>query len=273
MREARREAAGTCPERRRRDAESRRRAIASVKSKGCVTERPLFENFRKTSLGGGRGCEGPAAQDQTTEESTMNLEAVRKQLKRLKLSTAARAMEEVLGRYQQAVDLAWVSELLERELDARQERALQRRIQRADFPEVTTLEAFDWKFNTKIDRAKVEDLARLEFVRDNRIGLFLGAAGLGKTQLALAIGVLAAKGGYRVFCASVKKLTQLIQVAKLKNTLDVLFKKILSSKLWIIDDWGVVSMNREIAEEVFDLFDRRKYSSAMLLTSNRDVEE
>ena len=47
----------------------------------------------------------------------------------------------------------------------------------------------------------------------------------------------------------------------------------LSSKLWIIDDWGVVSMKREIAEEVFDLFDRRKYSSAMLLTSNREVEE
>jgi DNA replication protein DnaC len=47
----------------------------------------------------------------------------------------------------------------------------------------------------------------------------------------------------------------------------------LSSQLWIIDDWGVLSMSREIAEEVFDLFDRREYSSAMLLTSNRDVEE
>src|SRR3989338_3049295 len=46
-----------------------------------------------------------------------------------------------------------------------------------------------------------------------------------------------------------------------------------SCKVWIIDDWGVISMSREIAEEVFDLFDRRKYSSAMVLTSNRDIEE
>jgi len=38
-----------------------------------------------------------------------------------------------------------------------------------------------------------------------------------------------------------------------KNNLDVLFKKILSSKLWILDDWGVTTMSREIAEEVFDL--------------------
>jgi DNA replication protein DnaC len=120
---------------------------------------------------------------------------VRKQLTMLKLSRAAREREEVLGRYQQAVDRAWVSELLERDLDARQERALPRRIQPADFPEVTTLEAFDWKFNTKIDRAKVEARAKLEFVRDSRIGLFPGAAGLGKTHLARAIGVLAAKEG------------------------------------------------------------------------------
>ena len=51
------------------------------------------------------------------------------------------------------------------------------------------------------------------------------------------------------------------------------FKKVLSAKLWIIDDWGVVSMGREVAEEVFDLLDRRKHQAAMILTSNRDVSE
>ena len=50
-------------------------------------------------------------------------------------------------------------------------------------------------------------------------------------------------------------------------------KRILSSNLWILDDWGVVSLNREVSEEVFDLLDRRKYSTAMILTSNRDINE
>ena len=203
----------------------------------------------------------------------MNVEGIRQQLKALKLPTAAGELEAVLHQHKQAVDLGWASELLSREIDARRERALQRRIERADFPEITTLESFDWKFNPKIDRAKIEELATLDFVRDNRIGLFLGAAGLGKTHFALAIGVLAARAGHRVFCASTKKLIQLIDIAKQTNTLDELFKQMLSAKLWIIDDWGVVSMKLEIAEEIFDLFDRRKYSSAMLLTSNREVEE
>jgi len=203
----------------------------------------------------------------------MNLETIRSQLRTLKLQTAAREIEEVLSRHKRAVELSWVSELLEREIDARKQRALERRIKRAAFPEVTSLESFDWKFNPKIDQSKIQELTSLGFIHEHRIALFLGPSGLGKTHLALAIGVLAAKEGYRVYCASTKRLVEQIHLAKVRNQLDLLFKKMLSSKLWILDDWGVISMSREIAEEVFDLFDRRKYSSAMVLTSNREIEE
>lgn len=58
-----------------------------------------------------------------------------------------------------------------------------------------------------------------------------------------------------------------------KHAGDLVFKQILGSKFWILDDWGVVSMPRDVSEEIFDLFDRRKHNSAMLLTSNRDVNE
>lgn len=203
----------------------------------------------------------------------MNIEAVRTQLRSLKLSTAARELDEVAAKHKAAVSLHWVSELLEREIDTRKENGLRKRIERADFPELRTLEEFDWKFNPKIDKEKIEELAQLEFIRNNRIALFLGRPGTGKTHLALAVGLLAVKTGLRVYCTSAKSLAYEITLARAKNSLDVLFKKILSSDLWIVDNWGVVSMSREIAEEVFDLFDRRKYNSAMILTSNRDLKE
>lgn len=79
--------------------------------------------------------------------------------------------------------------------------------------------------------------------------------------------------GHKVYWTSAKKLQADIFEARAKNNLDILFKKILSAKLWIYDDFGVVSYPREIAEEVFDLLDRRKHSSAMILTSNREVKE
>ena len=203
----------------------------------------------------------------------MNVETVQTQLRKLRLATAANELHEVLARRKKAVSLGWASDLLERELDAREERGIQRRIQRAGFPEATSLEAFDWRFNPKIDRDKIESLASLEFVKTQGIALLLGPPGVGKTHVAAAIGVRAAREGYRVYCASAKQLIRRIMVAKAKNALDVLFKKLLSSQLWIIDDWGVVTMGRDIAEEIFDLLDRRRYSAAMILTSNRDVKE
>lgn len=77
--------------------------------------------------------------------------------------------------------------------------------------------------------------------------------------------VRAVHRGYRVYCSSVKRLSSQIALARARNSLDVLFKRILSARLWILDDWGVVSMKSEISEEVFDLLDRRKHSAALAL--------
>lgn len=203
----------------------------------------------------------------------MNIETVRNQLKSLKLTTCWNELEEVLSKHKKAVDLSWISDLFEREIDARKERALSSRIKRASFPEITSIENFDWNFNPKIDKTKIKTLSNLNFIKENQISLFLGQPGTGKTHIALAIGVLAATKGYRVYCTSLKRLNSDILQSKQKNNLNILFKKILSAKLWIFDDWGVTTMSREISEEVFDLLDRRKYSSAMILTSNRAIDE
>ena len=125
----------------------------------------------------------------------MELQTVQNQLKRLRLSTAASELEEVISRNKKAANLSWVSELLEREIDARAESTLNRRMKAAKFPEITTLEAFDFGFNTSIDEEKIRQLSQLSFIQRNGIALFLGNPGTGKTHIAIAIGALAAHSG------------------------------------------------------------------------------
>lgn len=203
----------------------------------------------------------------------MNTEVLKAQLKELRLKTAAATIEKLLSEHKKPLPLDWLSTLFAHEIDARRERAIAARLKRANFPEITSLEAFDWDFNPDIDRAAIEQLATLSFIDHNQIALFLGKPGTGKTHLALAIGLRAVHAGHRVFCSSVKRLSAQIALARSRNAMDILFKRILGARLWILDDWGVVSMKPEIAEEVFDLLDRRKHSSALILTSNRDVDE
>jgi DNA replication protein DnaC len=203
----------------------------------------------------------------------MNLQTIKQQLNFLKLNTASNEIDQVLQAQKKSICLSWLGELLERELDSRKEKAIEKRIKKAKFPEITTIESFDFNFNKSINKQKILNLASLEFIKNNQIALFLGEPGTGKTHIALALGVLAAKDGYRVYCTSVKRLSKDIINARAKHSLDILFKRILSCKLWILDDWGVISMDRDVAEEVFDLLDRRKQASALILTSNRAVEE
>ena len=203
----------------------------------------------------------------------MTIDVIREQFKQLRLPVASAELEVVLKGRTGSTDIKWLSELLSIELGARSDNAIERRIKRADFPERRSFEQFNWEFNKKLPRQEIESLKSLEFIERNEIALFLGGTGTGKTHLAIALGMSAAQAGHSVFCTSVKRLGTKIRKARERNTLDVLFKQILTSKLWILDDWGVVSMPRDVSEEVFDLFDRRKHNSAMILTSNRDVEE
>jgi DNA replication protein DnaC len=201
------------------------------------------------------------------------LETVKEQLKSLRLPTAQKEIEDVLTRHKKAASLPWVAELLNREIDARKESSLRARLKAARFPIATTLESFDFSFNPAVDEEGIRELATLKFIDDNRMALFLGPPGTGKTHTAIAIGVLAVRAGHRVFWSSAKRLGTMILEAKMRNTLNELYRKILQARLWIIDDWGIISLRREVAEEVFDLIDRRKYASAMILTSNRDIAE
>jgi DNA replication protein DnaC len=207
------------------------------------------------------------------KEKKMELQTIRNQLNQLRLPKAARDIEAIISKQKKAVSLGWVSELLEAEIDERKVKGLNARIKVAKFPEIRTWETFDFSFNRSLDEDGLVQLKSLDFIKNNQIVQFLGSPGTGKTHLATAIGVLAAHQGYRVYWCSAKRLQRQIVEAKLRNNLDALFKKILSAKLWIYDDFGVVTYTREVAEEVFDLLDRRKHSSALILTSNRDISE
>jgi len=128
----------------------------------------------------------------------MNFETIKQQLKQLRLSHAAREIDSVVEKHPKAVQLTWVTELLEREIDARKENMIRLRIKKAGFPELTCLENFDWTFNPEIGEARIRELAELKFIDENLIALFLGPPGVGKTHLALAIGVLATQRGHSV---------------------------------------------------------------------------
>lgn len=109
----------------------------------------------------------------------MTVDVIRDQLKKLHLPAASLELENIIQRRKKSTDVQWLSELLTVELDVRHENAIERRMKRADFPERRSFEQFDWDFNKKIPREKIESLMDLKFIERNEIALFLGSPGTG----------------------------------------------------------------------------------------------
>lgn len=94
-----------------------------------------------------------------------------------------------------------VAEMTQAEVAARRERIMRQRIRSSGFPYVKTLANFDWSFQPSVPRAKVEELATLRFMDGAENVLLVGSPGVGKTHLAVAIGIEAVKAGREVrFC-------------------------------------------------------------------------
>ena len=131
----------------------------------------------------------------------MTIDVIRDQLKQLRMPAASAEIEGLVQKGKRSQDLKWLSELLSTELDARADNAAEKRIKKAEFPERRSFEQFNWDFNKKLPREKIEDLKDLKFIENNEIALFLGSPGTGKSHLAIALGMSAAQSGHSVCLA------------------------------------------------------------------------
>jgi DNA replication protein DnaC len=134
------------------------------------------------------------------------------QLRTLRLGGFAETLELRLTQTQKddLSPLAFLTLVVQDEIERREAKKLAVRIQKASFEEEKTLEGFDFAFNTKIKRGVVTDLATCLFMEKREHLLIYGPAGVGKSHIAQAIGHEACRRGYSVlFIKAVRMLRHL----------------------------------------------------------------
>lgn len=186
---------------------------------------------------------------------------------------------EVLGdRLASAVksDLAphrFLDQLLAAEIAHRDERRVRTSLRLSGLPTDQTLENFDWSFQPGIDRKRIETLATCSFVREHEVVLFQGPPGVGKTHLAIALGIKAVTAGFGV---NFYRLDDLL--ALLKRDADIpprrlKGKKYMSTSLLIIDEIGFQELSRPEAALLFRLVSCRYQKGSTIITTNKSVKD
>jgi len=115
---------------------------------------------------------------------------------------------------------SFLAQALTIEWQGRHQRGIEARLRQARFPCVKTLEQFDFDFQPSLDRRQVRELAGVSFVERSHNVVILGPPGVGKTHVAVALGVKAVEAGYSVLFLTLESLMTRLVKAQSENRLE-----------------------------------------------------
>lgn len=163
----------------------------------------------------------------------------------------------------------FLTEALRTEWQGRFQRGIETRLRQSRFPWNKTLEQFDFDFQPSLDKRQVRELAGLSFVERAHNVVILGPPGVGKTHLAVALGVKAVEAGYSVLFHTLESLMTRLNRAQHENRLDATLKQLTYPKLLILDELGYLPLTHHEASLFFRLVVRRYERGSLIVTSNK----
>ncbi|MFM2153713.1 MAG: IS21-like element helper ATPase IstB [Pseudomonadota bacterium] len=168
-------------------------------------------------------------------------------------------------------------ELLERvarlEADDRSHRSLERRTKRSRLGRFKPMADFDWTWPKQIDRTRVEQLLRLDFLREARNVALLAAAGLGKSMIAQNLAHEALRAGHTVVFATASQLLFDLSSRDSSAALDRRLRRYARAGLLVIDELGYLSYDSRSADLLFQLINLRYEKRSTVITSNLAFSE
>lgn len=190
----------------------------------------------------------------------------------LGLHRTASTCEEIISR---ATSEKWsysdfLSEILSQEMADKAEKRQAMLMRLAHFPYVKTLKSFDFSFNPEIDPRMIRQLGQLRFLHEKENVLLMGPPGVGKTHIAIALGVEAVKKGHKVYFTTLEDMIRRLSRAQASSKGLRVFN---NCSLLIIDEVGYLPMGPEEAHQFFSVVNARYERGSILVTTNKGVAE
>jgi DNA replication protein DnaC len=174
------------------------------------------------------------------------LARIQENLKHLRLSRILGLLESALEEASKG-NLSYtdfLDQLLTTEVASKKEKYISVRTSMAKFPFVKTLESFDFAFQPSIDKKRLKELGTCRYIANGENVIFLGPPGVGKTHLAVALGVEAVSEGYRTYFTQAMPLIASLTKAYAENRIEERIKFYCQPKLLIIDEIGYIPIDR-----------------------------
>jgi DNA replication protein DnaC len=200
---------------------------------------------------------------------------IRTQARQLKMPGLGRAFSDLA---RQAREEHWTHEdylhdILAVEVNSRVESAVRQRIRGAGFAEMKTLDEFDFSIAEGIAAVKIAELAKGDWIGAGENVLLVGPIGTGKTHLAIALGIEAARQRRRIWFQRAADLVCGLVEARDAKELSRYQRRLERVDLLIVDELGFVPFDRNGGELLFNALAARHGRRSVLITSNLSFGE
>jgi DNA replication protein DnaC len=164
--------------------------------------------------------------------------------------------------------------LLEDESARRDSDALSTRVRAAHFEDVCDFRDFDWLFNPQLPKARLLDLARGQYLTEHAAILLCGPTGVGKTFVAQALGLAAARQGRRVLFTKTNAYLADLAGGRADGSWQRRLKRYLTPELLILDDFAFTEKySLSQGEDLFELVSQRYRKGSLIVTVQREPKD
>jgi DNA replication protein DnaC len=186
-------------------------------------------------------------------------------LKRLKLTQAAEMLDSVVAQAEadKGSYLAFLDQLLEEEVAAKEKRRMQTAMKTAGLPSAKTIEEYDFTFHPQLNKKEVMALFDLDFIAKQENVIFLGPPGVGKTHLAISLATKACHHGFKVYFTTMDTLMRKLKEPPSRH------RAYLTSALVVVDEVGYLPIDSREAYLFFQFVSNRYERASTLITSNK----
>jgi len=179
----------------------------------------------------------------------------------------------LLANWEEAAAAGWVQALLDWEDQERARRSLERRLRTARIGRFKPLCDFDWYWPKSCDRAGIEALMSLDFLKDATNIVLVGPNGIGKSTLAQNIAHQAVIHGHTVMFTSAGQMLGDLSALDSDTALRRRLHHYAAPRLLVIDEVGYLSYSNRHADLLFELISRRYEQKSTMVTTNRPFAE